>query len=164
MIVFVVSGFWHGASWTFIIWGAVHGIVLIAESRFKLPNWSSKIGSLVQSLGVFIVVCIGWVFFRANSLGDAIYVLGEILSIQDYELSQIGLYIVPVVKNTVFAVDVFLSAFFIVVLLSAEYLFTEHLKFSEMKYAYRLPVYIIGVWAIFVLGAFEKNEFIYFQF
>ena len=164
MIVFGVSGFWHGASWTFIIWGAIHGIVLIAESRFKLPNWSSKIGGLVQGLGVFIVVCLGWVFFRANSLGDAIHVMGEILSIQDYELSQIGLYIVPVVKNTVFAIDVFLSTFFIVVLLIAEYLFTEHFNFSEMKYAYRLPVYIVGVWAIFVLGAFEKTEFIYFQF
>lgn len=164
MTVFIVSGFWHGASWTFIIWGAIHGIVLIAESRFKLPNWSSKVGGLLQSLGVFIVVCLAWVFFRANSVVDALYILTNMLSVQYYELSQLGLYVVPVIKNTVFAVDIFLSVFFILVLLIAEYLFTEQFKFSEMKYRYRVPVYIIGVWAIFVLGAFEKNEFIYFQF
>ncbi|MFC2175903.1 hypothetical protein ACFLR1_02880, partial [Bacteroidota bacterium] len=143
---------------------AIHGIVLVIESELKLPNWSSNIAGLLQGIGVFIVVCLGWVFFRANSVGDAIFILSKILSFQDYEASQLGLYVVPAVKNTVFAIDVFLSIFFILVLLFTEYLFTKHVKFSEMKYAYRLPIYLVGIWAIFILGAFEKNEFIYFQF
>ncbi|MCF8461667.1 MAG: MBOAT family protein [Flavobacteriales bacterium] len=164
MIVFIVSGFWHGASWTFIIWGAIHGVVLILESRINLPTKVFFGWRLLQGLGVFIIVCLGWVFFRANTIGDALYILSDMLSFGHYQLAQLSPYVVPAVKGTVFPIDIVLASFFILVLLIAEYLFTVRFNFQGIRYSYRLPIYVVGIWVIFVLGAFEKNEFIYFQF
>lgn len=164
MIVFVVSGFWHGASWTFIIWGAIHGVVLILEAMLNLRPPSTKFAKLIRTISIFIIVCFGWIFFRANSLGDAVYIIGDVLNYSNYKLSQLSLYIVPVEKETVFAIDILLSVLLVISLLSAEYLFSEKYSFKELRYRYRLPVYVIGIWVVFMLGAFEKNEFIYFQF
>lgn len=164
LIVFVVSGFWHGASWTFIIWGAIHGVVLIVEAALNLPEPKTSLTKLLKVLSIFVVVCFGWIFFRANSLGDAIYIISDILNYRNYDLSQLSLYIVPVAKETVFAIDVLLSILLVFSLVGVEYLFSYKYSFKELKYRYRLPIYVTGIWLIFVLGAFEKNEFIYFQF
>ena len=109
LVVFTVSGFWHGANWTFIIWGVIHGLVLIIESKLKIPQSTSSSGNFFQGLGVFAIVCLGWVFFRANSIQDALYILGDILNFKEYNMSQISLYVVPIAKKTVYAIDIFLS-------------------------------------------------------
>lgn len=69
MIVFLVSGLWHGANWTFLLWGALHGIVMVIEkmtniSSLKLPRWM-KIGI------TFLLVTFAWSLFRADSIQDA---------------------------------------------------------------------------------------------
>ncbi|MFT4524583.1 MAG: alginate O-acetyltransferase complex protein AlgI [Bacteroidia bacterium] len=164
LIVFVVSGFWHGAKWNFIIWGAIHGVFLILESAFKhikLPK--NLVVYAFQTITIFTVVCFGWIFFRANSLGDALYILNDLTTLSNYSLSQISLYMIPTVKNTVFAADIFLSIVFVGMLVLVEFLRAED-YFYRLSYRYRLPVYILAIWSIFILGAFEKNEFIYFQF
>lgn len=73
LIVYLVSGFWHGAGWTFLAWGALHGLAQIAERawgsrRERLPAW-------IQWALTFLFVNIAWVFFRAPSLGDALTLL-----------------------------------------------------------------------------------------
>lgn len=73
LIVYLVSGFWHGAGWTFLVWGALHGLAQIAERawgsrRERLPGW-------LQWGLTFLFVNIAWVFFRAPSLGDALTLL-----------------------------------------------------------------------------------------
>ena len=70
-LVFVASGFWHGASWTFIFWGAYHGMFLILERLF-LFGWLKRIGKWGSILYSFLVVMIGWVFFRAENLSSAL--------------------------------------------------------------------------------------------
>ncbi|MBQ2770945.1 MAG: MBOAT family protein [Clostridia bacterium] len=83
MIVFAVSGLWHGANWTFIAWGLLHGIysVLGALNR-RIPrseNWKTRMEKpafrLVRTLFTFGLVCIAWVFFRAETIQDAFYIL-----------------------------------------------------------------------------------------
>ncbi|MCF8424169.1 MAG: MBOAT family protein [Bacteroidia bacterium] len=69
-IVFLISGFWHGAAWTFIFWGAYHGIWLVLERIFLLKFYS-KIGKLLSTIICFILISIGWVFFRAETITDA---------------------------------------------------------------------------------------------
>lgn len=69
--VFLASGFWHGAAWTFIIWGIYHGIWLVLERAFLLKLYQ-KIGGLASTLFCFLLVVIGWVFFRANSFSFAV--------------------------------------------------------------------------------------------
>nr|MCR5011166.1 MBOAT family protein [Lachnospiraceae bacterium] len=100
MIIFLISGFWHGANWTFIVWGAIHGVIMIIErltgitARDKLAADSSKSDGLskagvsgnssdgkkmsvhlitfIRRIITFIIVDIAWVFFRADSLSDAV--------------------------------------------------------------------------------------------
>lgn len=69
--VFLASGFWHGAAWTFIIWGIYHGIWLVLERAFLLKLYA-RIGKIPSTLICFFVVVIGWIFFRANSFAFAI--------------------------------------------------------------------------------------------
>lgn len=83
LIVFIVSGLWHGASWNFVIWGAIHGGLLITESTFlKTPTLKlsdspggekliPSLHSILRMAAVFIVVIIAWVFFRIVELDDA---------------------------------------------------------------------------------------------
>ena len=90
MIVFLVSGLWHGAAWTFVIWGAIHGIyqvigTLTIKTRNKLL---SRIGLSEKSMGVrlarriitFILVTFAWLFFRANSMADAAVLLNTLVT------------------------------------------------------------------------------------
>ena len=68
LIVFSMTGLWHGASWNFVVWGLWHGAFLILErvlgNRFRMPKWLGHIYTM-------LVVLIGWVFFRADTLGQA---------------------------------------------------------------------------------------------
>ena len=84
MLVMLLGGLWHGAGWTFVVWGALHGVGLSAEHW-----WSERRGGTPTSpprgwalawrrLATFNFVCLGWVFFRAESLADAFAVLGQI--------------------------------------------------------------------------------------
>lgn len=78
IITFLVSGLWHGANWTFVIWGGINGAVQIAENTCdKLCGGGkhNRLFSLVSTLAVFIFCNFAWVFFRAESLSDAAYVI-----------------------------------------------------------------------------------------
>jgi D-alanyl-lipoteichoic acid acyltransferase DltB (MBOAT superfamily) len=80
-ITMVVSGIWHGAAWTFVIWGALHalGRVLTRELE-QSPFYRERVPKLVKQLLVFAFVTFTWVFFRANTLGDAWLILSRIFS------------------------------------------------------------------------------------
>jgi len=83
-IVFLLSGLWHGASWTFVAWGALHGLYLVAEALTQPARaaLAQRLGlaarpRLLHALGVastLLLVSYAWIFFRANSLGDAFYI------------------------------------------------------------------------------------------
>jgi alginate O-acetyltransferase complex protein AlgI len=79
-IVFVLTGFWHGANWTFLVWGLFHGALLVAERSF---GWDSTPASKKARIGrralTMLLVVIGWVFFRSPDLGKALVMLGHLL-------------------------------------------------------------------------------------
>ncbi len=77
--VFLISGFWHGAAWTFVIWGAFHGFFLIADRLFLLKFYS-KIGKYPSIVITFVITLVGWVFFRAETLPYAIDFIGRMFS------------------------------------------------------------------------------------
>lgn len=74
LIVFFLTGLWHGAGWKFVLWGGVHGIFLLLESLF-LDRLMKRVPSFIRHCYCIIVVLIGWVFFRANGLREAIMYL-----------------------------------------------------------------------------------------
>jgi len=78
-IVFLISGFWHGAAWTFIFWGAYHGIWLVLERIFLLKFYS-KIGKLLSTIICFILISIGWVFFRSETITSAFHFTSTLFS------------------------------------------------------------------------------------
>jgi len=89
-IVFLVSGLWHGAAWTFVIWGAIHGVYQILGTLTwkKRNSLLCRVGLSEKSLGVvwlrrfntFLLVCFAWIFFRANSMSDAVSLVGTLFT------------------------------------------------------------------------------------
>jgi D-alanyl-lipoteichoic acid acyltransferase DltB (MBOAT superfamily) len=71
-ITFFISGIWHGANWTFMIWGVLHGVgVLITRELERSQIYRERVPKLLKQFGVFLFVSFTWIFFRADSLGDA---------------------------------------------------------------------------------------------
>jgi alginate O-acetyltransferase complex protein AlgI len=96
MIVFLVSGLWHGANWTFIVWGGLHGFYLVCGIWLG-PLWGKLSGSIrspsllwfLKVFCIFHLVCFAWIFFRANSLADAWLIIQSMMSIQMTQLSTL---------------------------------------------------------------------------
>lgn len=80
-VVFLVSGLWHGANWTFVLWGVLHGSFIVIETVGARAGWGRYIPSALRWPGTLVIVCVGWVFFRANTVDDAFYILGNMLNL-----------------------------------------------------------------------------------
>ena len=87
LLTFLVSGLWHGADWTFVLWGGLHGVYLILE-RFLFRNRSPG------RLPTFLAVCLSWVFFRSPDVATAFTILGKILT--DFSLSGLDMGLLQV--------------------------------------------------------------------
>jgi D-alanyl-lipoteichoic acid acyltransferase DltB (MBOAT superfamily) len=85
MIVFLVSGLWHGANWTFVVWGGLHGTYLVVERALGIradgAPARSTMRRVVATIVTFNLVCLAWVFFRANHVSDAWLVLSRMASV-----------------------------------------------------------------------------------
>jgi len=80
LIVFVVSGIWHGAAWTFVIWGLLHAIgIMLTRELERSDFYREKVPRVMKQAWVFLFVCFAWIFFRATSLSDAWLIVGRIL-------------------------------------------------------------------------------------
>jgi alginate O-acetyltransferase complex protein AlgI len=77
-LVFFLSGLWHGASWSFVVWGLFHGLFLVLE-RIGLSKVYERIGKIPSVLITFIIVMVGWVFFRVEHLGDALVYIKKMI-------------------------------------------------------------------------------------
>lgn len=81
MVTFLVSGIWHGANWTFIIWGCIHGFLLVIEKALGIGKIELRGGwKVIRILGTFIIVTTAWVFFRSPSIGDAFGLISRYVS------------------------------------------------------------------------------------
>ena len=161
-ITFMISGIWHGANWTFVIWGFIHGVFISVEaliSRYKLIKF--KPPAILANLFTFFVVYIAWIFFRANNVGDAFTILKNLTIWDSKYLTEItGMKL-----RELF--DVLLPIPLIVLLLTAERVYQLD-KFRNLFFtnkALRVSTYIAIILLIAFFGAFRnKSDFIYFQF
>ncbi len=79
LATFIISGLWHGAAWTFLVWGSLHGLGLVATRQLERSSWfRDRLPRFVKQIGVFLFVCFAWVFFRAESMGDAGLIISRI--------------------------------------------------------------------------------------
>ena len=82
LITFTLSGLWHGADWSFVVWGLLHALVMNGEflwSRIRPPRKQGTVVRVLKCLTTFLVVSALWVFFRADSMGEAVYIFRHVL-------------------------------------------------------------------------------------
>ncbi len=170
MVTFLISGLWHGANWTYVIWGGLNGLYLVIELWVTKPLSKAikflKLDSFpvllnfIKTAFTFSLICLTWVFFRAKSVQDALYILTHFFT--SFKIP--GLFS----KLAIAKFDLQIIGFSLFILL-----FTEWMRrgkslriWLDVKPVYvRWSVYVLLGIAILLLGAYEQNQqFIYFQF
>lgn len=156
MIVFLLSGLWHGAAWTFVAWGALHGIFLVVEGLMRRIHKQAE-GLFARVLGIVttdILVCLAWIFFRARSFEDARSVFAAIFtSCTDLTTTRLFATLGPVS---------FLFSLIAIGLLFLSYATPRDCRFKTLRSHWLFTVVCIA--AILIFGAPVGGEFIYFQF
>lgn len=169
-IVFMISGIWHGASWTFVIWGALHGFYLIFALLIK--PLSQKIsdffrekgmGFFVHAFNVITVFCLAafaWLFFRAKTTDDAIYIVKNMFSIHGVNLQK------DIYLNK--GQDFFVTSVFLLMLMEfIQYINANYNNsfFSGPSLVKRWAFLIVITLLVCIMGVYHSDaEFIYFQF
>ena len=164
---FLVSGLWHGANWTFVIWGALHGFYSIfalftKKLRTKLNNIVGitkfpKFHSLLNIVITYILVYFSWIFFRAANLQDAITVIKNMFIFK----SSVSLNLFK------FSADLYISLISIILFLLIE-VFTERNiligKLKRVSPILKVTLFVILLFIIFIFGEWNEADFLYFQF
>lgn len=153
-VTFLVSGIWHGANWTFIVWGVIHGFAQIIEKAVGLNKKESK--GFVKALRIivtFIIVTIAWVFFRMPTLGDAVRFIGHAFT---------NISMPEVLSVTNFAI--YVMAIALVFFKEArEEFFPTKMKFLGNRYV-KWAEYIVIFCLILLCSALDSGSFIYGSF
>ena len=178
LIIFLASGLWHGASWLFVIWGALHGLYFVAgrltrRGRERLANFTglSRLPRVRKAFGVvttFALVCVAWIFFRAQSVEDATYIVTHLFTGADKLIAH------PTNLNEWRKSFGGLGLGMVKIALLSGLLFEGlnylHARFDLRRWWRGLPVairwagyYGVVVW-ILVFGNSGAAQFIYFQF
>lgn len=154
LITFLVSGIWHGANWTYIIWGIIHGAVQVIEKAFGLNKKESKgVWRFVRIVVTFTIVTFAWVFFRMPTISDAVAYVGH--SVSDFGMPE-------VLSVTNFAIYVIAIA----ILLfkeSREEFFPTKFRFLNNCYV-QWAEYVVIFCLILLCGALDSGSFIYGSF
>lgn len=178
LITFLISGLWHGANWTFVIWGALYGFYLVFSiwtlkvrqrlaAATKLDNYP-RLQSLWRGIITFSLTSFAWIFFRSKNLSDAYYIVGHLftgfwgifhLSSLKTMLPSYGVYSPLDTKVAIAAV----LALFLVDFYQRDGR-ALWLNFSSQPFWLRWGVYYALVLAIIFFGVFSQTQFIYFQF
>ncbi|GIO35111.1 alginate O-acetylation protein [Paenibacillus albilobatus] len=104
LVVFIVTGLWHGAAWNFILWGLWHGLFIIVERLLKKSNLKIKLPKIIGWLYTVLIVIVGWVLFRAPDLEYALNYLGIMFgALQPYNVGfTVWYYLTPMIISTLF--------------------------------------------------------------
>lgn len=166
LIVWLATGIWHGASWNFIVWGLYYGFFIMLERAF-LGKVLVKLNVVVQHMYALIIVVIGWVFFRADSLDHALEYLQTMFYINEVNLwgADASLYItennILLVTAIIAATPVFKYVTSKLRLLSSKGGIVVPVALSTVKMVFYLIILMISV-SFMVSNSF--NPFIYFRF
>ena len=171
-IVFLVSGLWHGANWTFVIWGALHGFFRIfgsATKKWRMALYTkmgikndSRIFAAMQRFTTFFFVCLAWIFFRANSIADVGLAFGKLFSPSAYSFAD------TVSGMGLTAAGALYCALAIAVLILMDRVMSIPRLESDGCTAKKTTV-LYTVWAVIaawvlILSVGGASTFIYFQF
>ena len=165
LIVFILSGLWHGANWTYIIWGALNGFYLVFAivtysfrkriiSFFRIDKLP-ELNRFLEIFTTFILSCFAWIFFRANNVSDAFTIIKKISTFKGQIFyNQLSEIIYPV----------FGILFLLFVELKQEYYKGDFSFLNNKNWMFRYLSYSFLIILILLIGVFDGGQFIYFQF
>ncbi len=158
MVVFIVSGFWHGANWTFIIWGALHGVFLIINLTYNktLQHYGYQfkpfpLKTLLKTVFTFCLISFAWVFFRAAYVSDAIYIVKKFFSISLKDTVHFSL------NNN----EILFSVILIGLLCLKEKFYLTIPTKNTFTF---VMLFLSIIFCCYFFGVFNNKQFIYFQF
>jgi alginate O-acetyltransferase complex protein AlgI len=163
--VFTVSGLWHGANWTFIIWGALNGFYLVFATvtekirkqigRFLGFDKVPRFNKMIQIIITFILICFTWIFFRANSSSDAFLIVNKIFT-------SFGSLYIGEFQQFIYCI----AAIAMLLLIEYRQNYYSHtpLPYVGRNWVKEQLAYAFLIIMILVLGVFDGGQFIYFQF
>lgn len=165
LVTFIVSGLWHGANFTFIVWGAIHGLLQVIENILKISSKRLKgMKGIVKTIVVFALCTFAWVFFASKSLGDSLYIFRHMLD----GISNPVAYIHEGFKNAAIPRVREIELLFSIALLFIYDFFSlkgDCIKMISKKNAVvRNLIYVSLLIIIILLRATQPAEFVYFQF
>ncbi|HEU5083312.1 MAG TPA: MBOAT family protein [Acidimicrobiales bacterium] len=157
MLTMLLGGLWHGAAWTFVAWGAIHGLLLAVERPFRQrpsadPDRPFAWRDLPAIIGTFHLVCLAWVFFRATSFANAWDVLAGIATFRGGPVDTGALALLALTGAAVIAMDL------------AQRRTGDHAVVLRLPAVPRGVVYGTAAVAVFVFSGGTPVPFLYFQF
>lgn len=177
MVVFLVSGLWHGASWNFVIWGALHGFYILAEIITKKQreilynfiglNKFPTAKKIIHISCTFSLVTFSWIFFRANTLKDALYIITHTFTNMESYITFNGIF--QALDSLGVGQFQFLFTIFSIIIMEIFHLKLRTKKIQDILKTRPIYIrwsvyYMLMLWII-MFGVFGNGpEFIYFQF
>ena len=165
LLVFLISGLWHGASWTYIIWGALNGFYLVFaiityDLRKKITRLIGldklpKLNHFLQIITTFILACFAWIFFRANNVTEAFDIVRKISKFD-------GRIFIKDPSMIIYSLSAILLLF--LVELKQEYYKGDFSFLNNRSWVVRHLSYSFLIMLILLFGVFDGGQFIYFQF
>ncbi len=163
MLTMLLGGLWHGANWTFVFWGWLHGMYLVVQRLFsaawtrvmsvlRTPKW---IEAGLSILLVYAFTNLAWIFFRSPDFGTAMAVLQNMAQLEGFNVAQ-------VMNKFIVAKGVLLIAMLLAVEISHFRL--DYTRLIRFQPAFRVVAFAAVLWLIAAFGTFNSNAFIYFQF
>lgn len=150
LVVFLLSGLWHGADWKFVIWGAIHGCLIIVSRIANSDTDYSSQASWLRTVFTFLVVTLAWIFFRAHNVDDALVILNRLAKPSLWSLPDL-----PISgRETGFCL------LLIVLLFLKEHLLPDYVPARWSFW----PSLGVATLLCYLWGVFGSNQFIYFQF
>lgn len=163
MITFFISGLWHGAAWTFIIWGGLHGLMTVIEKIFK--KYVDKVPNVMRVTTTFLLVNILWVLFRAESFANAFNIYKGMINIGNtglFDLKDIvfdGLINFPTIIDIIYIVGMLI--FLLIVVFSTK---SSNIMLQNYKPTYKTLIFTLVLFCISLLFVSRESIFIYFNF
>lgn len=175
--VFLISGLWHGANWTFVIWGFLHGtyrlieIIIISPLSSLILKQRKNLRKLLRPIGIlltFLLTCFAWIFFRASTLEDAFTVIQQIAYNTSFSSDSVKQAILVFTYDNT-ALSKFIVAFGLIAVL---FIYDFGVSFrwpsiihnlSQIRFVKFMFWYFVAM-AILLFGEFGATSFIYFQF
>lgn len=159
IIVFFFTGLWHGANWTFVVWGLYHGLFLLLEEYL---NFIKKMPKVIRHIYVIIVVAVGFVMFRANTLYQGIYFIKQMFT--GYSFSPLSISLAYEQLNPLFIIVLIIA---IIGSLPVKKYIKNKVdlnKYKQIETVYYILSIVLLLICIINLSGSTYNPFIYFRF